>query len=200
MRGQVKPRPKSLILYGATRLGKTDFARSLGAHIYFRGTFNLKKMIKMNIKELDYMIWDDVPWSDDALKKEGYKNWLGGQDNFTVTDRYHPKEDVTWGKPCIFLSNRSPLLGLSDNDKDWLKGNTVIVNLGNDSENRGAAICESTIHDVVDYAALLEEISLDAMFDTIDTSGEGEHVESTPVEPIAVQDVPMEGAQYLFQE
>jgi hypothetical protein len=162
MRGPVKPRPHSLILHGATRLGKTDFARALGAHIYFRGTFNLKKMIKMNISELDYMIWDDVPWSDDALKKEGYKNWLGGQDNFTVTDRYHPKEDVTWGKPCIFLSNRNPLLGLSENDKSWLRGNTTIIDLGEVENHRPAAICESTIHEVVDYAGLSALAELEA--------------------------------------
>jgi hypothetical protein len=179
MRGAVKPRPKSLILHGATRLGKTDFARALGAHIYFRGTFNLKKMMQMNVKELNYMIWDDVPWSDGALKDDAYKNWLGGQDTFTVSDKYLPKEDVTWGKPCIFLANKSPLVGLPENDRNWLKGNTVIVNLGQNSEDRSKAICESTIHEVVDYAGIAALEAFEAQMQ-LETAAHEASVRNTP--------------------
>jgi hypothetical protein len=154
MRGPVKPRPHSLILYGATRLGKTDFARALGAFIYFRGTFNLKKLLSMNQDEIQYMIWDDVSWQDDALKKEQYKNWLGGQDNFTVSDRYMKKADISWSKPCIFLANTDPLAGCSKATQHWLRGNCTIVDLGDKDDHRPSAICESTIHDVVDYAGI----------------------------------------------
>lgn len=146
-RGPVKPRPHSLILHGATRLGKTDFARALGAYVYFRGSFNLKKLTEIGPENVEYMIWDDVSWSDDALKKDNYKNWLGGQDNFTVTDRYLPKKDISWSKPCIFLSNHNPLLGLGENDRNWLSGNCTIVDIGQLSDHRPSAICEAEIHE-----------------------------------------------------
>lgn len=37
-----RERPKSLILCGPTRLGKTEWARSLGTHMYFNGMCNFR--------------------------------------------------------------------------------------------------------------------------------------------------------------
>jgi hypothetical protein len=147
LRGGVKKRPHSIIAFGGSRLGKTDWARSLGPHVYFRGTFNLKTLLAIGAENVDYMIWDDVSWKDSALKDENYKNWMGGQDKFTVTDKYRGKVDVTWGKPAIFLSNRNPLIGIPDEDKRWLKSNCTIIDLGAKADVRENAICEATIYE-----------------------------------------------------
>lgn len=143
LRGKVKKRPRSLILYGGSRLGKTDFARALGPHCHFRGTFNLKTLLEVGTENVEYIIWDDVPWSDDALKCERYKNWMGGQDFFTCTDRYLPKSDISWNKPGIFLSNSDPLQGLSPRDQNWLRENCIIVDLGDKANVRAKAISEA---------------------------------------------------------
>jgi len=142
-RGPVKKRPSSLILHGASKLGKTDFSRALGPHLHFRSTMNLKTLMSVGTENIDYVIWDDVSWSDEALKQDRYKNWLGGQDFFTTTDRYLPKADITWNKPGIFLSNHNPLKNLCHEDVSWLKANCVIVDLGEEADDRFAAICEA---------------------------------------------------------
>ena len=139
-------RPRSLILYGASKLGKTDFSRCLGPHCRFRGTFNQRTLVSIGIENIDYIIWDDVSWKDEALKDERYKNWMGGQDDFTISDKYAKKIDVVWGKPCIFLSNRDPMLGLRDEDRNWLNANCTIVDLGDVADLRSAAISEADVY------------------------------------------------------
>jgi hypothetical protein len=146
LRGPVKKRPRSLILYGGSRLGKTDFARALGPHCHFRGTFNLRSLLSVGVENIDYVIWDDVPWTDGALKYGQYKNWMGGQDFFTCFDRYLPKSDITWNKPGIFLSNEDPLFGLGSKDQAWLRENCTIVDMGDKANVRSAAISEATCY------------------------------------------------------
>jgi hypothetical protein len=145
LRGAVKKRPHSLIVYGGTRKGKTLFSRALGPNLFFRGTFNLKTLVATGLENVDYMVWDDVSWKDSALKNDNYKNWMGGQDDFTVTDKYEGKVDITWGKPSIFCSNHNPLKGLPAEDQAWLKGNCTIINLGRRSDIREEAIAEGTV-------------------------------------------------------
>lgn len=146
LRGDVKKRPRSLLIYGGTRKGKTDFSRALGPHLFFRGTFNLDTLVRTGEENISYIVWDDVSWKDSALKDENYKNWMGGQDKFTVTDKYKGKVDITWGKPAIFCSNHNPLIGLAQTDKSWLKGNCTIVDLGARPDIREEAISEATIY------------------------------------------------------
>lgn len=139
-------RPKSLILYGASRLGKSDFATSLGPHVQFRGTFNLESLLEVGIENVEYVIWDDIGWHDPALKHDKYKSWLGSQDNFNVTDRYkHKIRMKPWNKPSIFLANKNPFLDLHPEDSNWLAENCVVVDLGNFVEpGRANAICSET--------------------------------------------------------
>lgn len=141
-----KHRPKSLIIFGASRLGKSDFATSLGAHVQFRGTFNMDDMKEMDMDLIEYAVWDDVPWTDPALKHEAYKNWLGSQDNFNCTDRYNRKTRLKpWNKPSIYLANKNPFLGLDPQDVAWLEENCVIVDIGDSVEpGRRNAICSET--------------------------------------------------------
>lgn len=54
-----------------------------------------------------------------------YKQFLGGQDELELTDKYRAKTTVTWNKPCILLSNVYPNFP----DDDWIKMNCFIVNV-----------------------------------------------------------------------
>lgn len=116
-------RPKSLILWGGTRLGKTLFARALGRHSHFGGLYNMNEYDEGS----EYAIFDDLRT---GLTEFDYKNWLGGQHQFVTTDKYRHKRTVTWGRPCIYISNYNPFdVSPSSIDLDWLRGNTVCVNV-----------------------------------------------------------------------
>lgn len=112
-------RPRSLILVGVSRLGKTEWARSLGPHMYWNGYFDLS----LWNDDADYAIFDDI--STDNFKQ--YKQWLGAQRQFTATDKYMRKRQLLWGKPCIFLANQIP----DFDDRDWINANCSIVQLRN---------------------------------------------------------------------
>lgn len=109
-------RPKSLILYGETRTGKTHWARSLGPHMYFNGMFDMS----LWNPNAEYAIFDDF---DDWSKFYSYKQWLGAQLQFTITDKYRKKSTIKWGKPTIILSNSLPQFS----DQDWVRKNCFIV-------------------------------------------------------------------------
>lgn len=120
-----RDRQKSLVLYGATRLGKTVWARSLGSHIYFCGLYSGAEA--MRYKEVEYAIFDDM-----QLKYvPQFKNWLGCQFSFQVKVLYKDPVLISWGKPCIWLSNDDPRLEshLTSTDIEWLEGNCVFVNI-----------------------------------------------------------------------
>jgi len=140
-------RPKSLILYGDTRLGKSDFATSLGPHIQWRGIFNLDSLIEVGVDAVEYVIWDDIGWKDSALAGEKYKCWLGSQDNFNSTDKYkHKLRLKPWNKPSIYLANKNPFFGLEPADVRWLEDNCVVVDVGLFTEERPNAICSETVN------------------------------------------------------
>ena len=118
-------RRRSLVLYGDTRLGKTVWARSLGNHIYFCGLYSGSEAMRYN--DVDYAIFDDM-----QLKYvPQFKNWLGCQANFQVKVLYKDPVLITWGKPCIWLSNDDPRheAHLTDTDVRWLEGNCDFINL-----------------------------------------------------------------------
>lgn len=119
MKNQID-RPKSLILVGPTRCGKTAWARSLGQHMYFNGSFNLDDWDN----DAEYAIFDD--W-EDWTRFFNYKQFLGAQQEFTLADKYRAKRTLTWGKPCIILSNEMPLF----KDWKWIEGNCFICIIEN---------------------------------------------------------------------
>lgn len=108
-------RPKTLVLVGGTRLGKTEFARSISKHIYWNGMIDLATFDS----EADYVIFDDFEWDYFPNKK----SWWGGQLEFTVTDKYRKKRTIKWGKPMIWLNNEHPPL------TNWFLDNAYIVTL-----------------------------------------------------------------------
>ena len=136
-------RPKSLIVWGGTRLGKTLFATSLGPHIHWQRDFNLKRILAVGVENIEYVIFDDIGWKNSALAGEGYKAWLGGQAQFDVTDKYCGKNTIKWGKPTIVLSNKDPYIGLEPDEIDWFEGNCIVIHIGAYDEMRSNAICSS---------------------------------------------------------
>lgn len=87
--------------------------------MYFNGMFNLEGWND----SADYAIFDD--W-DDWNRFTQYKQWLGAQSEFTVTDKYKRKCTKSWGKPTIILSNSQPTFS----DYAWVAVNCVTYNLG----------------------------------------------------------------------
>jgi hypothetical protein len=55
-----------------------------------------------------------------------WKAFLGGQEQFTVTDKFHKKKQLLWGKPVIWLANQDPKSWKAV-DYEWIVGNAVIV-------------------------------------------------------------------------
>lgn len=112
-------RPKSLILWGKTRLGKTEFARIIDEHWYINTDWDVSE-IKEEVK---YGVIDDIP-----IERFMYwRPFVGCQRQFTVTDKYHKKSQMSWGKPVIWLSNSHPReWKMKECDYQWILGNTVI--------------------------------------------------------------------------
>lgn len=108
----------SLILISPSRYGKTEWARSLGPHLYFNGMFDLS----LFRNDVSYAVFDDFAW--DAFVKF-HKCWLGCQREFTLTDKYRRKQTVLWGKPSIFLCNDDNVPPSSD----WILANCLYVRL-----------------------------------------------------------------------
>jgi len=108
-------------------LGKTVWARSLGKHAYFGGLFNLEDFSE----SADYAVFDDISGGFGFCPS--YKQWMGGQFQFTVTDKYKHKVTVKWGKPTIWLCNRDPRLEWykpgSAPDFTWMEDNCDFVEI-----------------------------------------------------------------------
>lgn len=116
-------RPKALWITGPSRLGKTEWARSLGRHMYFNGAFDLG----IWDDEADYIIFDDMDWKWFPYKKQ----FIGAQRQFVVTDKYRKKKTIHWGKPCICIWNpdNDPWPFFSAREEMWYKENTIKVHL-----------------------------------------------------------------------
>lgn len=82
--------------------------------MYFNMYFNLESWNP----DAEYAIFDDF---DDWSKWFSYKQWLGAQKEFTVTDKYRKKMNISWGKPTILLSNEIPLF----KDQNWIDKNCI---------------------------------------------------------------------------
>jgi hypothetical protein len=118
----LQPRPKSLILWGPSRTGKTCWARSLGRHVHHASTVNMEQ----HKPGLEYAVFDDMAG---GMRDFDYKAWLGGQRHFNITDKYMKKKSVTWGQPCIYICNEDPYVTERNVDLAWLSANTLCVHI-----------------------------------------------------------------------
>ncbi|QNI80847.1 replication associated protein [Vochisia rufa associated gemykibivirus] len=115
-------RPKSLILWGPTGMGKSILARSLGKYCNMAGRMNLQHFDN----DCDYMILDDLPKGFRDFPH--YKLWFQGAPQVNCSDKYMSAKSITWGRPCIWLSNQDPKTDRSV-EYEWLQGNCVIVHV-----------------------------------------------------------------------
>lgn len=111
-------RPRTIILVGPSRYGKTAWARSLGVHVYMKSNLNF------NIwnNNLQYLILDDIPW---PCLKRYQKDLIGGQERFTANEKYSRKRTITFGKLTILITNDHPI---SWDDMDMHYYNSYFVN------------------------------------------------------------------------
>lgn len=112
---------KSLWLYGASRLGKTELARSLGQHWYMNGAWN----VDCYDDRAEYGILDDIAWES---MQRYYKGIMGLQMWVTVTDKYKKKSVIRGGKPVIILTNNLPTFTVDE--AAWLEANVVFHFVG----------------------------------------------------------------------
>jgi len=119
--------PKSLVIYGTTRLGKTLWARSLydTEHLYFCGLYSYKEASRAS--EARYAVFDDLQGGIKFF--HGFKNWLGGQKCFQIKGLYRDPEQITWGKPSIWVANTDPRHDMTSEDIHWMEGNCIFVEI-----------------------------------------------------------------------
>ena len=110
-------RPKCLVLVGPSRLGKTQWARSLGTHMYWRGMTNVTRWNTA----AKYLIFDDIEWNFIPHKK----SLLTCMGAATVTDKYKGKKDIIVDKPAIVLLNQFDIDSI-DEPSYWRANLTVV--------------------------------------------------------------------------
>lgn len=117
-------RPKSLVLCGPSRIGKTQWARSLGIHAYVATSWDLSSFDS----NFDYVVFDDVPWSNFAHYAKAF---FGCQRDFSVSDKYRKKKRISGGVPCIYLCNPEDYTREMGTflDSDWGRQNAVVLNV-----------------------------------------------------------------------
>lgn len=78
-------------------------------------------------KDATYWVFDDFPV--ERLKGQ-YKGFMGGQKEFTVTDKYMAKKTLTNIGPAIYLFNNAEYAIIHNHlDMAWVHGNSVIIEI-----------------------------------------------------------------------
>nr|APZ75440.1 Rep protein [Papaya yellow leaf curl virus] len=95
-------RPKSVVIEGDSRTGKTMWARSLGPHNYLCGHLDLSPKVYSN--EAWYNVIDDV----DPHYLKHFKEFMGAQRDWQSNTKYGKPVQIKGGIPAIFLCNPGP--------------------------------------------------------------------------------------------
>nr|QWY79442.1 MAG: replication-associated protein [Cressdnaviricota sp.] len=129
-------RPKSLILFGPSRTGKTSWARSLGSHVYFERLFSGKEALG-GMLDVEYAVFDDCSINH----MPGWKSWFGAQATVGVRAMYRDAQYMKWGKPIVWCCNRDPRIDMRvdienershtwfQDDIDWMEANCIFINV-----------------------------------------------------------------------
>lgn len=133
--GVTKRRYPMLVMMGESMWGKTEWARSLGPHIYWKGLVKLDdlKILSDDCPERpQYIVVDDIDWKfvPESIKK----SVLLGTGNCIVSDKYIKKLPVCVDIPCIYLMNPNEGdIGFDSYffDESYNKVNTVVCKLKN---------------------------------------------------------------------
>lgn len=114
-----KHRYKLLVVVGPAEYGKTQWARSIGKHLFFRTNVDMASLKIIQSEKIEYIIFDDVNW--DYIKYQ--KSVLLGMGDTTITEKYTKKMAVKVDVPSIFLCNDLP-----DFDAYW-NDQTIVIRL-----------------------------------------------------------------------
>ena len=119
-----RQRCPSLCLVGWSGLGKTDYVRRFGDHVYFDGEISCKRM-NTNAR---FMGFDDVPSARFGNAGQ-WKQYYGCQKTLGLRD-LHFTGQMVWGRPCICLCNEDEDPRLDGClDTDYLVPNCIFVDL-----------------------------------------------------------------------
>uniref|UniRef100_E7BM43 Replication-associated protein n=1 Tax=Tomato yellow leaf curl virus-[Minab:Iran] TaxID=761708 RepID=E7BM43_9GEMI len=124
-------RPKSIIIEGASRTGKTMWARSLGPHNYLCGHLDLSPKVYSN--DAWYNVIDDV----DPHYLKHFKEFMGAQRDWQSNTKYGKPIQIKGGIPTIFLCNPGPTSSYREyldeekniSLKNWALKNATFVTL-----------------------------------------------------------------------
>lgn len=78
--------------------------------MYMQGLFNLEWWDQ----SAEFLIFDDIEWEFFPSKKQ----FMGGQRDFNVTDKYRRKRRILAGMPTIYIMNFANFATMQ-NDKEW---------------------------------------------------------------------------------
>ncbi|AAR98597.1 Rep protein [Tomato yellow leaf curl Thailand virus] len=95
-------RPKSIVIEGDSRTGKTMWARSLGPHNYLCGHLDLSPKAYNN--DAWFNVIDDV----DPHYLKHFKEFMGAQGDWQSNTKYGKPVQIKGGIPTIFLCNPGP--------------------------------------------------------------------------------------------
>lgn len=109
-----------LWLWGPSRLGKTQLARSIGKHIYIQGIWNFDNLSD----DAKYCVIDDVEW--DSIKYN-MRQLVGIQSDVTFTGKYKRPTTFKWGIPTIFVTNELPIFSFSE--QTYMDVNCLFVHI-----------------------------------------------------------------------
>jgi len=122
-------RPPCLILLGASRLGKTEWAQSLGTHMYFRGHLNWDDWNpQCRLLILDDFSWNAIPYKKcllTCMRKEA-----------TVNPKYGKMKTIMMDKRVIIIGNEETFFTNADTvdghpqDPYWTQ-NAIMVHVTN---------------------------------------------------------------------
>lgn len=112
-------RPKCLVLVGPSRLGKTQWARSLGTHMYWRGMTNCTEWNE----DAKFVIFDDIKW-DFIPQKKSLLTCMG---EATITDKYRAKKSIVVDKPAIVLLNVFDIDAIDESE--YWRANLCVINI-----------------------------------------------------------------------
>ncbi|BAM36042.1 replication associated protein [Persimmon circular DNA virus] len=93
-------RPRSLILEGPSRTGKTCWARSLGPHNYYMGHLDMAR----HNDDAWYNVIDDV----DPQYLKHWMEFIGANKGWQSNCKYSKPKLIKGGIPCIVLCNDGP--------------------------------------------------------------------------------------------
>ncbi|ACQ65850.1 AC1 [Gossypium punctatum mild leaf curl virus [Gossypium gossypioides]] len=124
-------RPRSIVIEGDSRTGKTMWARSLGPHNYLCGHLDLSPKVYSN--DAWYNVIDDV----DPHFLKHFKEFMGAQRDWQSNTKYGKPVQIKGGIPTIFLCNPGPtgsykeFLDEEKNTalKNWAVKNAIFITL-----------------------------------------------------------------------